>query len=86
MIAHNTVKYFGKNYVFQVQKLLTCLDSFGLRRTSSVMRRLSQLIPAGCVFFFHPQSAQFVVVAAGRTQRTKSCALCGWEKIRIPRE
>ena len=38
---------------FQVQKLLpTCLDSFVLRRmTSSAMRGLSRLTPAGCVFF-----------------------------------
>ena len=90
-----------ENYVFQVQKLLTCLDSFVLRRkTSSVMRRLSRLIPAGCVFS-HPQSAQFFVVVAAWSRwrsilfksgvrqaatTTKNCALCGWEKIRIPWE
>ena len=32
----------------------------------------------GMRIFSHSQSAQFfVVVAAGRTQRTKNCALCG---------
>ena len=71
---------------FQVQKLLlTCLDSFVRRRTSSAMRRLSRLTPVGCVFFpiHRVHSFCFFVYDQLLQQQTVHPR---WEKIRIPRE